>query len=68
MKKIATALAIALAFAAPMAFSTSAVQARTVKSQPHMTKSVHGNRHKVKQHKAKSVRGKHHQAKQAAHS
>jgi len=40
MKKLATALALALAFAAPMAFSTSGAQASTVNSQSHMTKSI----------------------------
>jgi hypothetical protein len=61
MKKVATALALAFAFAAPMAFSTSGVQASPVKSETHMTKTVNGTP-TVKQHqgvKATKKRMKH---------
>jgi hypothetical protein len=47
MKKVATALALALAFATPLAFSSSAVQASPVNSQTHMTKAVNGKQHKL---------------------
>jgi hypothetical protein len=53
MKKLATALALALAFAAPMAFSTSGAQASTVNSQSHMTKSMTGKHQAVKSSKKK---------------
>jgi hypothetical protein len=52
MKKVATALALAFAFAAPLAFSSSAVQASPVKSTTPMVKAVQGKQHKVLQHQA----------------
>ncbi len=50
MKKVATALALAFAFAAPLAFSSSAVQASPVKSETPVVKAVNGKQHKVMQH------------------
>ncbi len=52
MKKVATALALAFAFAAPLAFSSSAVQASPVKSETPVVKAVNGKQHKVVQHHA----------------
>ncbi len=52
MKKVATALALAFAFAAPLAFSSSAVQASPVKSETPVVKAVQGKQHKVVQHHA----------------
>ncbi len=52
MKKVATALALAFAFAAPLAFSSSAVQASPVKSETPVVKAVNSKQHKVVQHHA----------------
>ncbi len=51
MKKLVSALALSVAFAAPMAFFTSGAKAETM-TQSHATKSVAAKSHTLKQDKA----------------
>ena len=60
MKKLAGALVLALVVAAPLAISTSAVQAATVKSHPQMTKSTKKTHHTVKHHRVRHTTNRNH--------
>ncbi|HEY9671717.1 MAG TPA: hypothetical protein V6D11_09755 [Waterburya sp.] len=60
MNKLAGALVLALVVAAPLAISTSAVQAATVKSHPQMTQSAKKTHHTTKHHRTNHTTTRNH--------